>query len=223
MTKPRSLNPLAEEILIRLSAHPEASEIVLGGYFALQHYADYRQTHDIDAWWKTHASRATEDAIRTVMAGVAEAEGLTLRERSFGDTVSFELHRERVKEFSFQIALRSIALDEPVASAWPPILIETLHDNVGSKMNALVNRGAPRDLVDIKHVVDEGLVSVEDAWAFWAKKNPGQTIESAKQKVLLYLEVLEAKRPLDSISDAGERARAKELRDWYRVMFLQGE
>lgn len=221
MTKPRSLNPLAEEILNRLSAHPEASEIVLGGYFALQHYADYRETHDIDAWWRTRASKAAENAIRTVMADVAAAQGLELHERSFGDTVSFELHRDKVKEFSFQIAVRSIALEEPIASAWPPILIETLHDNVASKMNALVNRGAPRDLLDIKHVVDEGLLSVEDSWALWIKKNPGQTLESAKQNVLLHLKRLEARRPLEAITDPQEREQAHTLRAWYRNTFLK--
>jgi hypothetical protein len=86
-------------------------------------------------------------------------------------------------------------------------------------MNALVNRGAPCDLLDIKHVADEGLLSVADSWALWAKKNPGQTIESARQKVLLTLEILEARRLLDAISDSGERARAKEVRDWYRQTF----
>jgi hypothetical protein len=221
MTKPCSLNPLAVEILNRLSAHSEASEIVLGGYFALQHYADYRQTYDIDAWWKTRASTATENAIRTVMADVATAQELELHERSFGDTVSFELHRAKVKEFSFQIALRSISIEEPITSAWPPILIETLQDNVGSKMNALVNRGAPRDLVDIKHVVDERLLSVEDSWALWTKKNPGQTVESAKQNVLLHLKRLEARRPLDTINDPHEREQAKNLRAWYRSTFLK--
>ena len=67
MTKPRSVDPLADEILNRLSEHPEASEIVLGGYFALQHYADYRRTHDLDAWWRSHASKPADDAIRSVM------------------------------------------------------------------------------------------------------------------------------------------------------------
>ena len=91
MTKPRSLDPLAEEILSRLSEHPEASEIVLGGYFALQHYADYRRTHDIDAWWRSAASLPAEEAIRTVMTGVAKEHGFLFRERRFGDTVSFEI------------------------------------------------------------------------------------------------------------------------------------
>lgn len=157
------------------------------------------------------------------MTDVAATQGLILRERSFGDTMSFELYRENVKEFSFQIAVRSITLEEPIASAWPPILIETFHDNIASKMNALVNRGAPRDLLDIKHVIDEGRLSPQDAWMLWANKNPGQPVESAKQKVLLSLEVLEARRPLRGIEDFGERGRAKELREWYRLRFLESE
>lgn len=222
-TKPRSLDPLAEEILGRLSRHPEASEIVLGGYFALQHYADYRQTHDIDAWWKTRASQAAEEVIRMSMSEVAAARGLAMQERSFGDTLSFELHRGGVREFSFQIAVRSVGIEAPLTSAWPPILIESLRDNVASKMNALVNRGAPRDFLDIRAVVDSGLLSIKDCWDLWLQKNMGQTVSSAKQKVLLTLEALDTRRPLSSIPDRNERAHAEKVRQWYRSSFLTHE
>ncbi|MGH9627346.1 MAG: hypothetical protein ACRD7E_03135, partial [Bryobacteraceae bacterium] len=92
MTKPRSLHPLADEILQRLAQFPESSEVVLGGYFALQHYADYRTTCDIDAWWRTRASGATEQALRAVMREVAQRGGYELKERKFGETLSLELH-----------------------------------------------------------------------------------------------------------------------------------
>lgn len=51
----------------------------------------------------------------------------------------------------------------------PPILIETVRDNVASKMNALVDRGAPRDFLDIRAVIVKGLVSVEECWALWQR------------------------------------------------------
>jgi hypothetical protein len=35
------------------------------------------------------------------------------------------------------------------------------------------------------------------------------------------LEVLEAKRPLDSIRDSVEQQNAREVRDWYRFTFLR--
>jgi hypothetical protein len=145
---------------------------VLGGYFALQHYAAYRRTHDIDAWWKTRANPATEQAIREAMQRLATDDGYELQERRFGETVSFELVRAGKRELSFQIAVRSIGLEQPVASAWPPLLIEALADNLASKMSALVDRGAPHDFTDMKHVVEEGLVTVEGAWELWCRKNP---------------------------------------------------
>ncbi|MCZ7638688.1 MAG: hypothetical protein M5U12_23095 [Verrucomicrobia bacterium] len=49
--RPREIDPLAEAILTRLQPYPVARFIVLGGYFALKHYHDYRMTHDVDAWW----------------------------------------------------------------------------------------------------------------------------------------------------------------------------
>lgn len=220
MTKPRSLNPLADEILERLARYPEASEIVLGGYLALQHHIDYRVTRDIDAWWRARASETALDAIRSTMTEVGARHGYVVRERSFGDTFSFELLRGSRKEFSFQIAVRTVQLEAPQPSAWPPIAIETLYDNAGSKMNALVNRGAPRDFLDIKRVVDSGLLSVDECWALWARKNPGQAIDAARRRVLLALANLSDRRPLDSIADPYEREQATALRDWYRTVFV---
>jgi len=89
-------------------------------------------------------------------------------------------------------------------------------------MNALVNRGAPRDFLDIKHVCDEGLVTKELCWELWTRKNPDGVIESAKQNLLLHLKHLEARRPLEQISDLREKESAHAVREWYRTNFLKG-
>ncbi|GAC1450350.1 MAG: hypothetical protein NVSMB9_34730 [Isosphaeraceae bacterium] len=223
MDKPHRIDPRADKVLELLAGESAASEIVLGGYFALRHYIDYRQTHDIDAWWKTRVTPGTEELIRLAMRRVSQDEGCEVRERRFGETTSFELVHEGKRQFSFQIAVRSVGLQEPVLSPWPPILIETLADNLASKMNALVDRGAPRDFLDIKHVIDAGLVTVEGVWELWRKKNLGQAAFPARQKVLVHLASLEMRRPLDSIEDPGERERARLLREWFQQEFLPNE
>jgi len=221
MKKPAAIDPLAEQILQQLSRRPEASEIILGGYFALQHYVDYRRTYDIDAWWRLRASLAAEQAIRQVTATVAAENHLEFRERRFGETISFELLTQGKKRFSFQIAVRSVGLEEPVESAWPPILIETLSDNIGSKMNALVDRGSPRDFTDVKHVIDAGLKTVLECWQLWSRKNPTGDSLAAKQNVLIHLAAIEARRPLHAIADSTERERARLTREWFRQSFLE--
>jgi hypothetical protein len=221
MTKPTQIDPRAERVLTLLTGKREAREIVLGGYFALKHYTDYRRTHDIDAWWKTRANAETEQVIRTAMQQVATEDGFELRERRFGETVSFELVRGTRKEFSFQITVRSFGLEEPVASVWPPVLIETLADNLASKMTALVDRGAPRDFIDIKHVVNESLITVPGLWDLWCQRNPRESVDSGKQKVLLHLMSIEGRRPLESIQADAERERAKATRDWFKQEFLE--
>lgn len=222
MTSPSSIDPLAERVLSLLSGKPEAAEIVLGGYFALRQYVDYRTTHDIDAWWRTRSNPATERVIRQAMQRVADEMQFELFERRFGETISFELSRERRRHFAFQIAVRSIAIDEPQVSAWPPVSIETLEDNVGSKMNALVDRGSPRDFSDVKHVIDGGRTTVQRCWALWSIKNPGLPMDTARQKVLLHLAAIEARRPLQGIEDAPQRVTAAETRTWFRQVFCQG-
>ena len=49
--RPRTIDPSAEVLLTQLQSFPAARHTVLGGYFALKHYCDYRITHDVDAWW----------------------------------------------------------------------------------------------------------------------------------------------------------------------------
>ena len=222
MNRPRRLDPLAERVLSLLSARPEGDQIVLGGYLALQHYLDYRTTHDIDAWWSTRADSAAEKAIRQVMQQVAGEAQMALRERRFGDTLSFELVQEGQQRFSFQIAVRSIAVEEPQPSAWPPLRIETLADNIGAKMNALVNRGAPRDFLDVHAVIDAGLLTSRRCWELWQAKNPGGSTEAARQNLLLHLAGLDLRRPLESITDPQARERAQRVRQWFKDVFVRG-
>jgi len=218
--KPLQLDPLAEKLLDRLAGRPEASEIVLGGYFALRHYLDYRRTHDIDAWWRTRANSATEQVIEQAMHKLAQEEGLGFEKRKFGDTVSFELLRDGRRVFSFQIAVRSVELEPPLISPWPPVLIETLADNVGAKMNALVERGDPRDFVDIKRLVDAELADNGRCWELWRRKNPGAGMSVARQKVRLHLAALETRRPLNLIPDPRQREDARLTREWFGRDFL---
>lgn len=220
-TKPRQLDPLADAFLIELSRDTASAEIVLGGYFALKHYCDYRATHDVDAWWRTTAITAAEQAIGRAIDLVARREGYEVEHRSFGETQSWELRRpgER-KTFSFQIAIRSQTLEPPTASPWPPIAIETLADNVAAKMQALVNRGAPRDFRDLHRLASEGLIIPAECWSLWLRKHPGHDLGEGQRKVHLHFAALEARRPLDTISDARERAAAAAVRDWTRQRLL---
>lgn len=221
MTKPRRLDPLADRVLSLLSAEPGGDRIVLGGYLALQHHLDHRTTYDIDAWWDGRADPAAEQAIRRVMQQVASEVQMALRERRFGDTLSFELVRDGRQSFSFQIAVRSIALEEPQPSAWPPLRIETLSDNMAGKMNALVNRGAPRDFVDVYAVVDAGLLTPQRCWELWQARNPGGSTEAARQNVILHLAGLDARRPIETIADPAARERARRVREWFKDVFVK--
>ena len=101
-----------------------------------------------------------------------------------------------------------------------PKHIETLADNLGSKMNALVDRGSPRDFLDVRTTVGAGLISIPQCWDLWARKNPSDTVAVGRQKVLHHLNALETRRPLVSIVDDAARREAKATRDWFRAEFL---
>jgi len=85
-------------------------------------------------------------------------------------------------------------------------------------MNALVNRGAPRDFRDIREIVAAGIATAERCWELWAAKNPGRDVGEARREVQRLLAEIEARRPLERLEPA-ERERATELRAWFRDVF----
>jgi hypothetical protein len=218
-TPPKNLNPYARELLEALAGHPEAGQIVLGGGVALSHYLEYRGTFDVDAWWRAQASRETGQLARRSMEELAAKHQLQFRLRNWGDTDSYELLRDGRKVFSFQISTRTRYMDAPLPCGWNPVLIETLRDNVASKMTALVERGAPRDLRDVYELCTRHLLSIEECWQLWADKNPGGDPLEGRRKVLFHVERLELQRPLGKIESPEERANASALRSWFKERF----
>jgi len=97
-------------------------------------------------------------------------------------------------------------------------VIETLDDNIASKMMALVARGAPRDFVDITEIVDARLVSAARCWELWAEKKPGIELEDARVRVQTHLARIEARMPIERLP-VERREAAAELRAWYRDDF----
>jgi hypothetical protein len=223
-SKPPNLSVWCRNLLERLQTHPEAAEIVIGGGVALSHYCPHRPTFDFDAWWKASPNPQTVELTREAMAALAAAQGATLEERRWGDVLSFDVKEARgQKVFSFQIARRDRYLEAPLQSPWGLILIESFLDNVASKMVALVDRTAPRDLVDLYEVVTRGLISLEDCWDLYLRKRPDADLEAARQQVLERLEQIEARRPLESIAGPEGRAYAQAIRTWYHERFADPE
>lgn len=216
--KPEHPDPFAAAFLQRLQDRPEAEQFVLGGGFALKHYLDYRTTADIDAWWRAAPDPGALDAARAAFANVAGRFGYSVRERASGTLTSIEALDGNRKVFSFQVALRDVEIEQPVPSPWGRFPIETMDENVAAKMNALVNRGAPRDFRDIREIVAAGIVTTERCWQLWAAKNPGRDAGEARREVQRLLAGIEARRPLERL-DPAERDRAAELRAWFRTAF----
>lgn len=198
---------------------------MLGGGVALKHYVDFRTTHDIDAWWldnhDTDAAAAILDAVRTV----AKDHGFGVRVREWRESASYEMYKPGVPKqptvFSFQVATRDVQLDPPLPTAWPPIQVETLADNIGAKMNALVDRGAPRDFLDIYEiVVVRGIATATECWDLWQRKNPSLSVEDAKNIAVRKIVGIEQRTPLEMIAES-ERLEAEQRRAFFKGSFLE--
>lgn len=216
---PDSLHPLSRELPETLAGHDEAAEIVIGGGVALSHYLDYRTTVDLDAWWWTDPRADVLALLEGAMQAIASRHGLTYRRRSWGETESLELMQGSLKHYAFQIARRGVSLDDALPSQWHPVRIETLRDNVASKMLALVQRGAPRDFLDIFQVCTRDVMSIADCWAAFAGKNTGMTVDEAKRKIVARLAMIETTRPLETIQSSEAREQAARVRGWFHGVF----
>jgi hypothetical protein len=205
-----------------MGAQPWAHHIVLGGAFALKQYLDYREPNDCDAWWNEGTTPPQRAAILDEIAAVLARlnPGLDLRQRSWGETASLELVRGSQKVFSFQISERTTRLSDYLASPFGSVCIESLEDNIGSKMSALTERGAPRDFLDIYRVAHDLDWSREKLWEVWRRKNRRQVEDEARLLARTYLERIVARRPLDRLPPA-QREQTERVRSWFFDYFLK--
>ena len=222
-TRPTKIPDHAVFCLEALAEQGLGHKITLGGAFGLLHYLDYRETHDVDAWWLETTSTKEKDhiveVVREALLGAGE-----VRVRAWGEVVSIELVQNSRKVFSFQIADRSASLEPPQSALWTDVLLDSFQDLVASKMVALVERGAPRDFRDIHAVCQNELSTAAECWRLWRRRQQRARASSdsdrARLAVRTHLGRIAAQRPLASIEDPEERAAAARVRTWYEEEFL---
>lgn len=222
--RPSRVSGEAAACLDALSASGLGRHISLGGAFGLAHYLDYRGTHDVDAWWQASATSDLRSRIIETLERALAPFG-EIHTRRWGDVTSIELSSGRARAgFSFQIADRSVQLAASSESAWPGIALDAFEDLVASKMAALLQRGAPRDLLDVYTICDKRLIEAAECWRLWIRREraAGQDADRARARLAIqtHLERLDQVRPLQSIADAAERAAAERLRSWYAREFI---
>jgi predicted nucleotidyltransferase component of viral defense system len=226
--RPQEPNSLPIHVRACLEALVKAGlgdRISLGGGVALSHYLDYRSTHDVDAWWAEALTEPEKKSVVQILEETLTTYG-DVRVRTWGEVVSVELAEDDQKHFSFQIAARSARLDNSVPAGWIDVPVDSLTDLVASKMNALVERGAPRDFLDIFVLCQNSITDLEECWALWRKRlelfGSAPDYLRARTAIETHLERIALQRPLDGIQDPTAREQAARLRTWYREEFLRG-
>jgi hypothetical protein len=219
---PSRLAPLTASLLQLVAEKPWASHLVIGGGVALAHYIEYRPTFDADFWWVENLSAPEKDATVAALAELLSAaaqpcyDGASVSTRRWGDTVSIDVNWKGKRVYSCQIAARTTQLFPYVSSAFGGLRLETLEENLASKMSALVGRGSARDFLDVYTVVESGRLSWKRCWQLWAARNPGVDSALARTQVALHLQGIEQRRPLGQMDEAS-RARATAVREFFRT------
>jgi predicted nucleotidyltransferase component of viral defense system len=222
--QPSQLSLHAQACLNALVYAKLAEHISLGGALGLFHYLDYRSTHDVDAWWSVSTTESQKREVTSMLQKTLSEYGET-RIRAWGDVVSVELLHEGKVTFSFQIAGRSILLEKPASAGWIDIPLDSLADLVASKMIALIERGAPRDFLDIYTLCHAEVVSIDECWSLWKKRQSlaGSETDTARAHLAIetHLERIALHRPIEQITDPSQREQAQQVRKWYSDLFLK--
>lgn len=222
--QPSHLSSYAQACLEALVKANLAGRISLGGALGLFHYLDYRPTHDVDAWWSESVTEQQKQAVVQLLETTLSDFG-SVRVRTWGDVASVELSQEGKTVFSFQIAARSVRLEESISAGWIDIPLDSLADLAASKMMALVERGAPRDFLDIFTLCQAGLLSMDECWGLWCRRQTlaGSDADTWRARLAIetHLERIALQRPLEKIADLGQREQARQVRDWFLSDFLQ--
>jgi Nucleotidyl transferase AbiEii toxin, Type IV TA system len=221
--RPEHISAYAERTLQSLAAAGLGDRIALGGALGLLHYLDYRDTHDVDAWWNPATTSAERLAVIETIETALRPYGV-LKRRAWGDVVSIELALAGKTVFSFQIAQRSAQLQPTISVQWTDVQLDSFADLLASKMVALVERGAPRDFRDIYTICQAALATPTQCWQLWQQRqqaagNPVD-IQQAFIAIASHLERIEQHRPLGQIAEPAARIQANETRRWFRIKFL---
>ena len=223
MVRPKGVSEFAQTCLEALASRGMGDKISIGGGVGLLNYLDHRFTHDVDAWWSSDVGESEKESVVRVIEESLSELG-EVRRRAWGDVISVELIQEGKKVFSFQIANRSARLRPTQWLSWAKVRVDSLEDLLASKMVALVERGSPRDFVDIYTACKNGLAAPVRCWELWRKRQEmsGSDTDSHRARLALqtHLARIETQRPLEGIPDPAERKNAGELRRWFRKEFL---
>ena len=93
---------------------------------------------------------------------------------------------------------------------------------------ALIERGAPRDFLDIYEICGQRIMTISQCWNLWKEREEKRGNKFPDPKIgceglLLHLSRIERVRPLVSITNLQERKHAEELRDWFKNEFCKGK
>jgi hypothetical protein len=137
---------------------------------------------------------------------------------------SIELLQDGQKIFSFQIADRSSQLVPSIRLPWIDVAMDGWEDLIASKMVALVERGAPRDFLDIYSACRAGFIEPAGCWGLWRRKQLLGNLDGAAARARLALQThlarLERLRPLEQISDGDQRSNAASVRSFFAQEML---
>jgi hypothetical protein len=226
-TIPKHINPFALATLEALQKSGLGKHLSLGGALGLALYHEFRSTKDVDAWWTSESTEADRQNVIQMLEKTLEKFG-EVEVRRFGDVVSLDLYQKGQICFNFQIARRSAQLLPFILSPWDPVKLDSFEDLVASKMTALVERGIPRDFLDIYEICHQKICSIQKCWELWKERETKRGVEHvdaslAAHAIRMHLTRIEKMRPLDSIQDGEARRQAKKLREWFKNDFCQAK
>ncbi len=119
---------------------------------------------------------------------------------------------------------RDVRLRDLVRLEDEGIALDSLPNLIAAKMNALVERHAPRDFLDIFTLCRQNIAEPAECWSLWRERQTRSGGEPdcgrARLAIETHLERIALHRPLETIPNSEQRAQAETLRRCFREVFL---
>jgi predicted nucleotidyltransferase component of viral defense system len=213
LTKDQNISEHAVFVLNEIALSPITDLCIVGGV-ALNHYVSYRKTRDIDTTWiNGEPSQDTLTKLDKISQKLAKEFKLNYKRNTSSYVESFNFYKEDQKVFNIDCSIRNTYkhgknLKSPEKTQ-NGIAVESLHDNILSKISALIDRGVPRDITDTLEIVrktgisfDEIMKNAADFYG-WNGKLKAEKLETIEHNIIGIFK----RRPLKKVKNPKKLAK----------------
>lgn len=224
LIKSKYISKYATFILTEIQKDPIDELCIVGGV-ALNHYIPYRTTDDLDtSWINGKPNLNTLRKLEIIGNKLSKEYNLIMKKEDNNTVNSFNFfNKQDEKVFSIDCSIRSKFVEKKLIKPLNPsiqgIQVESLYDNITSKVTALIERGIPRDITDTIEIIKKTNISFEvimtnlTNYYKWSDKEKSQKLDKIEKNV----NAIFTRRPINKFKNPKKALNTR--KKIYKILF----